>query len=238
MLLFTLMPVDVLWKSSSKLKLLRIVTCVGDTLCVSCLCLFITTWWCSCCTCCAVSITVATEELISSVTEDPAVVSTSMRPCSWWERRWSIVTGRSATPRSGPCSFGTYTCIPVSWTVGIICVLKNIDIWKLVINKKVLLRERKRHTYRRVASARSWPGRGRGTYLGWGRGYLPWTGEGYLLWSTPSPILIWPGDWIPTLHRGGIPTQKNYRCLYSSFPVIWQIENSPHQLKLKSSWQM
>ena len=78
------------------------------------------------------------------------------------------------------------------------------------MNKKVILRERKKHTARRVASARGeeylpWMG-GRGTYLGqgeqylpWGtpsphpdlvggQGYLPWTGGGYLPWGTPSPV--------------------------------------------------
>ena len=59
-------------------------------------------------------------------------------------------------------------------------------------NKKVLLHERKRHTARRVASARV--GR-RVPTLDRGMGYLPWRGEGvptldgegYLPWATPSP---------------------------------------------------
>ena len=45
-----------------------------------------------------------------------------------------------------------------------------------MINKTVLLRERKRHTARRVASTRYavLGGGGGGTYLGWGGGgYLP-----------------------------------------------------------------
>ena len=55
-----------------------------------------------------------------------------------------------------------------------------VSILVVVINnKKVLLRERKRHTARRVASIRGVPtldGGGRSTYLGWGvptLGYLP-----------------------------------------------------------------
>ena len=53
---------------------------------------------------------------------------------------------------------------------------------KTSTNKKVLLRERKRHTTRRVASARG----GGGTYLGWG--YLTWT-EGTYLAVPPPPML-------------------------------------------------
>ena len=68
------------------------------------------------------------------------------------------------------------------------------------MNKKVLLRERKRHTARHVASAR-------------GEGYLPWTGgvltfdlamgvptldgEEYLPWGTPHPDLA-GGEGVPT----------------------------------------
>ena len=101
---------------------------------------------------------------------------------------------------------------------------------KLRNYKKVLLRELKRHTARRVASARggggyllwpgvptlgtpspsilswpggeptlgypfplSWPGRGRGTYLGWGVPTL-----GY-----PSPVLTWLGGGGTYLGQGG-----------------------------------
>ena len=59
--------------------------------------------------------------------------------------------------------------------------------WSHSPNKKVLLREHKRHTAHRVAS----PG-GKGTYLGQG-GYLPWWG-----------YLPWQG--VPTLAGGGVPT--------------------------------
>ena len=67
-------------------------------------------------------------------------------------------------------------------------------------HKTVLLRERKRHTARHVASPwgyLSWP-RG-GTYLGQG-GYLPWWGKGgtYLGWGyLPWPRGTHPGQGIP-----------------------------------------
>ena len=67
-------------------------------------------------------------------------------------------------------------------------------------NKKVLLREHKRHTARRVASP--WGG----TYLGWGvptlaRGgtYLGW-GDTYLGWGVPTLARGTP------LGRDGVPT--------------------------------
>ena len=55
-------------------------------------------------------------------------------------------------------------------------------IQNLIKNKKVLLRERKKHTVRRVASAR---GGGEGGVCG---GYLPWSGRTYL---RVPPILTW-----------------------------------------------
>ena len=71
----------------------------------------------------------------------------------------------------------------------------------LILNKKVLVRERKRHTARRVASP--WPRRG---------GYLPWDNPhpdlarevptlagGYLPWGNPPSR---PGQGVPTLARG------------------------------------
>ena len=71
--------------------------------------------------------------------------------------------------------------------------IKNQD-YKISLNKKVLLREHKRHTARSVASPR--PG---GTYLGWGvltlgypfphadlaRWYLPWLGVPTLGYPLP-----------------------------------------------------
>ena len=51
-------------------------------------------------------------------------------------------------------------------------------------NKKVLLRECKRHTAHHIASAQG------GTYLGGGT-YL--RHGGCLSWGTPSPVLTWPG---------------------------------------------
>ena len=92
-------------------------------------------------------------------------------------------------------------------------------------NKKVLLRERKRHTARRVAS----PWLGGGGYLSWPGGYLPWgtlhpdlaggnylgQGDTYLGWGVPTlargvPTLGYPLSWpggggVPTSARG-IPT--------------------------------
>ena len=79
------------------------------------------------------------------------------------------------------------------------------------VNKKVLLRERKRHTAHRVASpwwgGGTYLGRGGGgTYLGWGdpslaRGALTLAG-GYLPWLV-VPILT---RGVPTLAGGGVPT--------------------------------
>ena len=56
----------------------------------------------------------------------------------------------------------------------------DIITMDLELNKKVLLRKRKRHTVRRVAS----PG---GTYLGYrgGGGHLPWPGGTHLGWEVP-----------------------------------------------------
>ena len=97
---------------------------------------------------------------------------------------------------------------------------RDKTVSKQNINKKVLLRERKRHTVRCVASAR----RKGGTYLGRGEGvsnldegrgtYLAW-GEGYLLWGTPHPDLAGggvptlDGGEVPTLDGGGVPTLGN-----------------------------
>ena len=80
---------------------------------------------------------------------------------------------------------------------------------KLSQHKKVLLRERKRHTARCVANP--WQG---GTYLGQGggvptlareEGYLPWPGGGgtYLGWEEGVSTLA--GGGVPTL-AGGIST--------------------------------
>ena len=67
--------------------------------------------------------------------------------------------------------------------------MKNlVTLPKITLNKTVLLRERKRHTARRVASTRSvipvggaYPGGG-GTYPG--GGYLPWWGVPTLVGGT------------------------------------------------------
>ena len=67
-------------------------------------------------------------------------------------------------------------------------------------NKKVLLRERKRHTDRRVASTRYAVLVGGGTYLG---GWVPTLGGGggtYPRWGG-----TYPGWGVPTLGRG-VPT--------------------------------
>ena len=90
---------------------------------------------------------------------------------------------------------------------------------KQVQPKKVLLRERKRHTARRIASthcAALSPGRGQG------EGYLPWMGEGrtylgqggkylgrvYLPWMglpTFDQGGTYPGQVVPTLNKGYLP---------------------------------
>ena len=70
-------------------------------------------------------------------------------------------------------------------------------------NKKVLLRERKRHTNRRVASTPyAVPvGGGGGRYLPWvGGGYLPWVGCTYPGWGVPTlggGYLPWVGGTYP-----------------------------------------
>ena len=82
------------------------------------------------------------------------------------------------------------------------------------VNKKVLLRERKRHTANRTASVHcadlSWLG---STYPGLGvptlarEGYLPWPGGTYPGWEgVPALVrgyLPWPR--VPTLVRGCLP---------------------------------
>ena len=114
----------------------------------------------------------------------------------------------------------------------------NVRQWcsKLQLNKIVLLRERKRHTARRVASP--WPGGGGGTYVAWestylSRGvptldggtylgggwylpwpdrYLPWLGGTYLGQGTPTlagGYLPWPGG-VPIL--AGVPPPPPPRC--------------------------
>ena len=89
--------------------------------------------------------------------------------------------------------------IQLVWLTSSPNILANtvLVIHKHRYNKKVLLRERKRHTACRVASPTylGWeggggylPSLGGGTYLGQG-GYLPWPG-GYLPWpgwGTPPP---------------------------------------------------
>ena len=78
-------------------------------------------------------------------------------------------------------------------------------------NKKVLLRERKRHTARRVASTcYAVPV---GGYLLWwggaypGGGYLPWVGGIYSGWGVPTLVGGGTYPWwgVPTL-GGGVPT--------------------------------
>ena len=93
-------------------------------------------------------------------------------------------------------------------------------------NKKVLLRERKRHTACRVPSTHyavpvgggtylaggylPWPGGtypGWGWYLSWPGGYLPWLGVPTLAGRVPTlagGYLPWPGGYLPWL--GGVPT--------------------------------
>ena len=86
-------------------------------------------------------------------------------------------------------------------------------------NKKVLLRERKRHTARRVATP--WGGtylgcRG-GTYLG--RGYLPWlrggvptlAGGGVPTLAGGGGTYLGQGEGVPTLPGGGVPTLARWR---------------------------
>ena len=66
-----------------------------------------------------------------------------------------------------------------------------------ISHKKVLLRERKRHTSRRVASP------GGSTYLGrGGGGYLLWLGGTYLGWGVPTLARR-----VPTLAGGTYPGQ-------------------------------
>ena len=95
-------------------------------------------------------------------------------------------------------------------------------------NKKVLLRERKRHTARRVASARyaalSHGGRGGGYPIQpwvWGYPIQSWLREGYpdvtpphpdMGWGTPHPDLGWgtkppiqTWDWVPPSAGWGTP---------------------------------
>ena len=95
----------------------------------------------------------------------------------------------------------------------------SVTVRTTLWNKKVVLREHKRHTARCVASP--WGG----TYLGWrgegvptlarGRGYLPWPGG--------SGYLPWPGEGVPTLAGGrgnylswgeGVPTLVRGRGTY------------------------
>ena len=98
-----------------------------------------------------------------------------------------------------------------------------------MLNKKVLLRERKRHTDRNVSSTPyavlyrgylPWPegdgvptlagggvptlARGRGVPTLAGEGYLPWPGRGrgtYLCWGGGERYLPWLGGGVPTLAR-------------------------------------
>ena len=84
---------------------------------------------------------------------------------------------------------------------------------KFIMNKKVLLREPKRHTARRVASpweVGTYLGQGgptlagrRGNYLG--RGYLPWSRGGYLPWWLGGTYLGWGG--YPPWPWGSTPPQ-------------------------------
>ena len=76
-------------------------------------------------------------------------------------------------------------------------------------NKKVLLRECKKHTARHTTSVccadLSWQGGG-GGYLPWPGGYLPWPGGIYPSWRGTYPgwgYLPWPGG-VP--HHGVYPS--------------------------------
>ena len=93
------------------------------------------------------------------------------------------------------------------------------------MNKKVLLRERKKHTTRRVASAR-----GRGTYLGWGEEYLPWTGVGVstLGYPLPHPDLGGGEGYLPLgtpsslgqVRMGeGVPQGRNLSPIQGKYPL-------------------
>ena len=80
---------------------------------------------------------------------------------------------------------------------------KNVgkNFGKNLANKKVLLRERKRHTARCEASAR---------YAGGGRGYpiQSWWGEGLphpVMVGVPHPVMV---GGTPSSHGGGYPIQS------------------------------
>ena len=99
------------------------------------------------------------------------------------------------------------------------CNIYYLRFWcEYLFNKKVLLRERNRHTARRVASPGGgggggggfipWLGGG-GTYLGWGRGYLPWPGGGGTYLSQGGEgYSPWPeeGGGVTTLAGMGYPS--------------------------------
>ena len=88
------------------------------------------------------------------------------------------------------------------------CCCEKIKTSKFLLDKKVLLRERKRHTDRSVSStpyavlSRG----GEGGYLPWGTlPVLTWP-RGYLPYGIPSPILTWPqGRYSLPLAKVGTP---------------------------------
>ena len=69
------------------------------------------------------------------------------------------------------------------------------------VNKKVLLRDRKRHTARRVASTRSAVVSGWGVGVWWGGGYptLDWGYGGPVQGDIPKSC---PGQWYPPSSAG------------------------------------
>ena len=81
----------------------------------------------------------------------------------------------------------------------------KVDILSTWIHKTVLLRERKRHTDRRVASP--WRG-GAGTYLGRGEGHIPCPGEGIPTFARGQRgYLPWPEGRGTYRGRDGVPPQ-------------------------------
>ena len=105
-------------------------------------------------------------------------------------------------------------------------------------NKKVLLRERKRHTPRCVASpwrGGTYLGRGGVTYLGWDVPILvrgePTLAGGYLPWLYGVPTLAGGGTYlgqgVPSLARGYPPWPGGVPTLAGGVPTLAGVKGTP-----------